>query len=45
MEVLDKSSSDWLVCTMPDTCNGEEKEGYVPMHILTPVTRHGELCL
>ena len=42
MEVLDKSRSDWLVCTVPDTCNGEEKEGIVPMYILTPVTRHGE---
>ena len=38
VEVLDKSGVDWLVCT----CSGVEKEGMLPSHILTPVTRHGE---
>ena len=39
VEVLDKSGSDWLVCTVAETCAGVEKEGMLPKHILTPVTR------
>ena len=42
VEVLDKSGSDWLVCTVAETCSGVEKEGIIPKHILTPVTRHSE---
>ena len=41
VEVLDKSDSDWLVCTVADACCGIEREGMVPNHVLTPVTRHG----
>lgn len=42
VEVLDKSGSDWLVCTVAEACNGIEKEGIVPNCILKPVTRPGK---
>ena len=45
VEVLDKSGSDWLVCTVAETCSGVEKEGMLPKHILIPVTRQCENSL
>ena len=36
VEVLNKSGSDWLVA---ETCAVVEKEGMLPKHFLTPVTR------
>ena len=39
VEVLDKSGTNWVVCTVAETCDEVEKEGIVPMSILTPVTR------
>ena len=40
VEVLDKSGTDfWLVCTVAETCNQVEKEGFVPVNILKAATR------
>jgi len=45
VEVLDKSGSDWLVCTVAMTCEAVEKEGMVPKHILSPVKRQGKIFM
>ena len=42
MNVLEKTGSDWLVCTVAETCNGLEMKGIVPMNSLRLATRPGE---